>query len=162
MDLSNIKFIISEVDGVITEHLSGIGEMGITLFKQFCIKEFEAINFIKKDWGFAFLSIDAAISMSTCKKKNIPFFFAERSKKEIFNNMLRRYDITADNVLYIGSMYSDIECMKMSSLSMCPEDASQQVKNVADHVIPVYSGNGVLCYVYDTLFSYKLSKNRGE
>jgi len=50
MDLSNIKAVISEIDGIVTEHLSGIGEMNITMFKQFYMKDFEAINLIKKNW----------------------------------------------------------------------------------------------------------------
>jgi 3-deoxy-D-manno-octulosonate 8-phosphate phosphatase (KDO 8-P phosphatase) len=162
LDLSNIKFVVSEVDGVITEHLAGIGEMGITLFKQFCGKDFEAINLIKRDWGFAFLSLDATISMSTCKKKNIPFFYAERNKKEVYNSILRRYSLTPDNVLYVGSAYSDIDCMKMSGFSVCPEDAVTQIKNLSDHVVPIYSGTGVLCYVYDLLLANKLNKNREE
>lgn len=162
MDLNNIKFVLSEVDGIITEHLSGLGEMGITMFKQYCMKDFEAINLIKKDWGFAFISSDAAINMSTCKKKNIPFFHAKRSKKDVYNNILRKFDLTPDNILYIGSSYSDLDCLKMSGISMCPEDAVSQVKNIADHVIPIYSGTGILCYVYETLFGFKLNKNREE
>ena len=162
MDINNIKFVLSEIDGIITEHLSGIGEMGITLFKQYYMKDFEAINLIKKDWGFAFLSLDAAINMSICKKKNIPFFHAERSKKDVYNILLRKYDLTPENILYLGSSYSDIDCLQVSGLSMCPEDAVPQVKNIVDCVIPVYSGTGVLCYVYETLKGYKINKDREE
>ena len=109
MDLSKIKFVISEIDGIVTEHLSGIGEMGVTMFKQYYMKDFEAINLIKKDWGFAFLSSDPAVSLSTCKKKNIPFFYAERNKREVYNMLLNRYNLTPDNVLYVAGSYSDIE-----------------------------------------------------
>ncbi len=162
MDIDKIKFVLSEVDGIITEHLSGIGEMGITLFKQFYMKDFEAINLIKKDWGFAFISMDAAINMSLCRKKNIPFFHAERSKKDVYNILLHKYNVTPENVLYLGSSYSDIDCLRVSGVSMCPEDAVPQVKNIADFVVPVYSGGGVLSYVYETLKGSKLNKDREE
>jgi 3-deoxy-D-manno-octulosonate 8-phosphate phosphatase (KDO 8-P phosphatase) len=151
MKFNDIKLVISEVDGIVTEGLSGIGEMNITMFKQFYTKDFEAVNKIKEGKLFAFLSSDAAISMSTCKTKNIPFFHAAKSKKEVFNTILRRYSVTADNVLYVASTYSDIECMKMAALSVCPEDSPTEVKNVADLVIPMMGGTGVLCYVYDFL-----------
>ena len=160
MDLSKIKFVISEIDGIVTEHLSGIGEMGVTMFKQYYMKDFEAINLIKKDWGFAFLSSDPAVSLSTCKKKNIPFFYAERNKREVYNMLLNRYNLTPDNVLYVAGSYSDIECLRMSGVSMCPEDAVIQVKNIVDEIIPLYGGTGVLCYVYETLLKFKLNKNR--
>ena len=162
MNFDDIKLVVSEVDGIITEHLVAFGEMNTVMFKQFYMKDFEAINLIKKDWGFAFLSSDANISLSLCKKRNIPFFFAEKSKREVYNQILQRYSLTPDNVLYVGSSYSDINCIQMSGVSMCPEDAVPQVKAMVDHVIPVYSGTGILCYVYEFLSDFKLNKNRGE
>jgi len=51
--------------------------------------------------------------------------------------------------LYVGSAYSDIECIRLSGISMCPEDSVAQVRKEASHIIPVYSGNGVLSYLYD-------------
>lgn len=162
MDLSNIKIIISEMDGIVTEHLSGLGEMDAVLFKQFYMKDFEAINLLKSNWKFSFLSSEAPINMSLCRKRNINFFYAERSKKEIYIKLLQRYSMTPDDALYIGSCYSDIECLRLSGFSMCPEDAVPQVKNTVDHVIPAYGGTGVLCYVYELLNSYRLSKNREE
>jgi len=163
MDLSNIKAVISEVDGIVTEHLSGIGEMNITMFKQFYMKDFEAINLIKKNWLFVFISSDASITMSLCRKRNIPFFHAEKDKKEVFvNNVLRKYSLAPDSILYIGNSYSDIECLRMSAVSMCPDDAVIPVKNVVDCVIPMLGGTGILCYVYDVLYSDMLLRMRNE
>jgi len=161
MDFSDIKMVISEIDGIVTEHLVGLGEFNTVLFKQFYMKDFEAINLIKKDWQFIFMSTDASVNASLCKKKNIPFYFAERSKKEIYINIINKYGITPDNVLYVGSSYSDIDCIRLSGISMCPEDSVPQVQNIVDYVIPVYSGTGVLCHVYETLATHKLSSNRG-
>lgn len=162
MELDKVKVVISEVDGIITEGLVGLGEMDLTMFKQFYMKDFEAINLIKREWKFAFLSTDAAISMSLCRKRNIPFYHAERSKMEIYKRITQRFSITPDNVLYVGSSYSDIECMQASGVTMCPEDAVPQVKNAVDHVIPVYGGTGILCYVCEVLHGFKMKKNREE
>ena len=150
-ELKDIKLIISEVDGIITDGLSGMGEMDITMFKQFYIKDFEAINRIKKHWLFVFLSADASISMSLCRKRNIPFYFSERNKKEAYTKILQRYNILADDVFYVGSTYSDVPCMRESGFSICPEDATLPVKNNSDLIVPLMSGTGVLCYVYDFL-----------
>ena len=125
--------------------------MGIVMFKQYCSTDFEVINIIKKDRTFVFLSTDAAINLSLCKTKNIPFFHAIKSKGDVYGNILRRYSFTPDNVLYIGSTYSDIECIRLSAFSMCPEDAPSDVKNVVDLVMPLMSGTGVLSYVHDFL-----------
>jgi len=151
MDFSNIKLILSEIDGIVTEHMSGIGEMGITLFKTYYMKDFETINKMKKTFGFVFMSKEPDINISLCKKKNLPFFLAERNKKEVYNKILRRYSLAPDNVLYIGNSYSDIDCMQMSGVSICPEDAVVDVKNVSDRVVSEMGGTGVLCAVYELL-----------
>lgn len=162
MDFSDIKIIISEIDGILTNHSAGFGELNSILVKNICLKDFEAINLIKKDWGFVFLSSEATINMSLCKKRNIPFFYAERSKREVYNNILHKYSVIPDNILYVGSSYSDIECMRTSGISICPEDAVIQVKNVVDRVAPMYGGDGLLCYVYELLNTFRVNKTRGE
>lgn len=151
MDFKNLKIVVSEIDGIVTEHLSGIGEMGITMFKQYYMKDFEAINQIKSQCNFVFLSNDAAINLSLCRKRNIPFYYAERGKKDVLIQILRRYDCTPENLLYIGCSYSDLNCMKLAEFSLCPEDSIPQAKNISDYVIPLYSGSGVLCHVHTIL-----------
>ena len=162
LDFSEVKLVISEVDGIITEHLAGIGEFNTVLFKQFCMKDFEAINMIKKDWGFVFITTDPVINISLCKKKNIPLFLVERNKRDVFVNILKRYVLKPDNILYIGNSYSDIECIKLAGISMCPEDAVNEVKNLVDLVLPIYSGTGVLCQVYSIMNNFKLYGSREE
>lgn len=162
MDLSSVKLVISEVDGIITEGLVGFGEINIPIFKQFFIKDFEAINEIKKNWIFVFISSDPHINMSMCKNRNIPFFFAQRNKIEVFRNILNRYSLLPDQVLYIGSSYSDVECMKQAGVSFCTEDSVIPVKKIVDSVLPVVSGMGVLCCVYDLLYEDLLERQRDE
>jgi len=151
MYFKNVKIIVSEIDGIVTEHLSGIGEMDTIMFKQYYMKDFDAINQIKSNCSFVFLSSDAAISLSMCRRRNIPFYYAERGKKDTLIQILRRYECTPENLLYVGCSYSDIDCMKLAEFSLCPEDSILQVKNISDYVIPTYGGSGVLCNVYDIL-----------
>jgi len=145
MDLSNIKLIASEIDGIVTEHLFPIDELGNVLFKQYYMKDFEAINELKKIFTFIFVSADQAINYNLCRRKNIPFFWSQNGKKDAFIKMIRRYSIALDNILYVGSSYSDIELMNMAQFSVCPADAVAEVKNVSDIVLEYPGGCGVLC-----------------
>ncbi len=148
---AGLKVIVSEVDGIITEDLMPIDELGNVLFKNFCMKDFEAINHLRKVYKFVFLSRDNLINYHLCKRKQIPFFHAPRDKKKKLVEILRRYEATPEEILYIGCKYSDLECMKMAQISFCPEDSVASVKNVADHVLPIYGGTGVICMLYDLL-----------
>jgi 3-deoxy-D-manno-octulosonate 8-phosphate phosphatase (KDO 8-P phosphatase) len=148
---SKVKIIVSEIDGIITEHLSPIDELGNTLFKQYYMKDFEAINELKKAFTFVFLSKDNTINYHLCKKRNIPFFHAPKNKKEKLAEIIRRYGVTAENVLYVGCSYSDIENIKMAEVSVCPDDSVKTVRQIVDCSIPVYGGAGVLCELYEML-----------
>jgi len=148
MDLSKIKLIVSELDGIVTEHTAAVGEAGITLFKHYQMRDFEAVNRIKKSVNFTFLSSDASINMSFCRAKNIPFFHAKSNKRRVLaNDLLKRYTVSPEEVIYIGSSYSDLDCMKLIPFSMCPEDAIYEVKELSQVVIPHLSGTGVLCWL---------------
>ena len=158
MDFPDIKLVVSEIDGIITEGLAGLGEMNITMFKQYYLKDFEAINLIKKDYTFVIISSDAAINQSLCRQKNIPYFYSN-DKSASFRQILHRYSITPDNVLYVGASYSDKECMQMCGFSICPEDSPAELQEIASHVAPNMGGTGVLCYVHDFLKINKRGKD---
>lgn len=162
MDLAKIKIIVSEMDGIINEGTTALGEMAIPMFKTYCDKDFDAINEIKKHWTFVFISNDATINMSLCRKKNIPFYFDERGKMFSINKILSRYSVTADEMLYIGCTYSDLPCMKAAGVSFCPEDSVAQVINLVDKVLPGFGGVGVIANVYDMLYADLLYRQRQE
>jgi 3-deoxy-D-manno-octulosonate 8-phosphate phosphatase (KDO 8-P phosphatase) len=161
MDFSNVKVIVSEMDGIITEHLAGMGEFNVTMFKQYYMKDFEVVNILRKHFGFSFLSSDPSINLSLCRKRNIPFYWAEKGKLSQINGILRRFNVSPDDLLYVGCTYSDIEVMSLAGLSICPEDSVVQVKNKADRVLPVYGGAGVLCQLYDLLYD-EIEKRKRE
>ena len=118
----NIKLVVSEVDGIITDGTQPVDELGITVFKSFYTGDFEAINEIKKTCPFVFLSSDNYISYNLMRKKNIPFYFARKDKRSKLLEIMRRYNVTADETLYIGSKLSDIPCMNMVPTSVCTND----------------------------------------
>lgn len=148
-----LKIIVSEVDGIITEDLLHIDELGNVLFKGFCGKDFEIINELKKTFIFVFLSEDSSISYHLCRRKNIPFYHAPRDKKKTLIKIMHRYSITPEEILYIGWSTSDLECIQMVPFSVCPVDAINDVKIRSYYVLNSFSGTGILCEVYDLLKS---------
>ena len=149
--LPKLKLIVSEVDGVLTTGEIPVDEIGNVLYKEFCIKDFEAINLLKKHFKVAFLSADNRISYNMCRRKNIPFFHDPKDKKAKLAEILKRYGVTPDEIMYIGSTYSDLECMRMVPFSVCPDDAVSDVINVSASTLPMLSGAGVFCALYDFL-----------
>lgn len=141
-----IKLIVSEIDGVITNGLCPEDELGHVPYKTFQMKDFAAINELKKNYKFVFLSDDDHISFNLCRRRNIPFFHAknEHEKYEKLVEILRRYACVPDEVIYIGSKLSDVRCCQFIPKSFCPEDAGQSLHDVCWASFIAKGGEGVV------------------
>ena len=148
---TKLKIIISEVDGVLTNGVAPVDEIGNVTFKNFYHKDFEAINLLKAHFKVVFVSADNQITYNMMRRKQIPFYYDAKNKKQAVLQALRRYSLSPDEALYLGSTYSDVGCMEQIPFSMCPEDAVPEAKNQSTTVLPVYGGDGVFCAVYDML-----------
>lgn len=148
---NKIKIIVSEVDGIITDGLLRVDELGNVPFKNYCMKDFEIINELKKTFTFVFLSSDNSVSYHLCRRKNIPFFFVPGNKKEGLIKVMRRYSVTPEEVLYIGCSQSDLNCVKLIPFSLCPSNAVNDIRTVSYHVLESCGGEGVLCEIYSLL-----------
>jgi len=127
-----IKLIVSEIDGVITDGTWAEDEIGNVLYKVYQSKDFDAINELKKDYKFVFLSEDNRVNYNMCKRRNIPFYWG-RNEEEKYKNLveiLRRYSCTPDETVYIGSKISDRRCCRLVPKSLCPDDAGKFLKDI--------------------------------
>jgi len=141
-----IKLIVSEIDGVITDGKCAEDEIGNVLYKVFQNKDFAALNEIKKSFKFVFMSDDNRVSYNLCRRRNIPFYWA-RSEQEKYSTLIeimRRYECTPDEVLYIGSKISDVKCCRLIPRSFCPDDAGQYLKEVCWASFLSAGGCGIL------------------
>jgi len=149
--LSKVKVIASEIDGILTEDLVHTDELGNVPFKKYCVKDFEAINELKKTFTFVFVASDPRVNFNLCRSKNIPFYFDKKNKNDALRKAMKKYGVGAEEVLYIGRSFSDLENIRMIPFSLCPDDAIDEVKAVACHSLGSFGGYGVLCEVYDIL-----------
>jgi 3-deoxy-D-manno-octulosonate 8-phosphate phosphatase (KDO 8-P phosphatase) len=149
--MGNLKVIVSEIDGVLNDGVSAISESGVTLYKFYYQKDFEAINRLKREFKFIFISTDNFINYNLCNSKNISFYWAKNSKKNNLVDILRKYEVTPENILYIGSGLSDVECIKMVPFSICPMDAPDEVKLYSFDVMKSQGGFGVFNELYNIL-----------
>jgi len=145
------KLIVSEVDGILTSGHIYVDELGNIPFKMFNTKDFEAINLLKKYFKIIFLSSDNKINYNFFRRLNIPFFYNNKNKKSELIQILNKYQVTPEEIIYIGSTYSDVLCMQMIPLSFCPEMSVYEVMNLASMVISICGGDGVFIEIYNLL-----------
>jgi len=139
------KLIVSEIDGILTCGNITIDEIGNVLNKTFNGKDFEAINELKKDFIVVFLSADNKINYNLCRRKNYPFYWA-KNEEEKYNKLieiLRRYNVTPDETVYIASMISDKRCVQLVPESLCPDDGDEYLKNACFASFIKNGGRGI-------------------
>jgi 3-deoxy-D-manno-octulosonate 8-phosphate phosphatase KdsC-like HAD superfamily phosphatase len=98
-----------------------------------------------------FIAADNKINYNLFRNKNIPFYYEPKNKKQALLQVFKRYSVSPDNVMYIGSNYSDLECMRQIPISVCAEDAVPELKNIAALKLPIYGGDGVFAMLYEYL-----------
>lgn len=158
--LQRIKIIVSEIEGILTQGWVPIDELGNNPFKLFYYRDFEAINLLKPHFKVVFISTDSKISYNLMRNKQLPFYHDQKNKKQALLAALKRYSFGPEDAMYIGSSYTDIDCMMQIPFSACPEDAVDPIKELSEVVLPVYGGDGVFCKVYDLLRQEIQRRNR--
>ena len=82
------------------------------------------------------------------------------NKLEILNQWCKELDITLDEVAYIGDDVNDIKVMKEVKLVACPNNAVEEVKEIANIVCEKNGGEGAVrefCeYIYEIKNRHKL------
>ena len=142
-----IKLLVLDVDGTLTDgkiYISNEGEF----FKTFDIKEGCGIHDIlpKCDILPAIITgRKSQILEKRCKELNIVNLYQGVTNKiDKLDELLSTFELTYDNVAYIGDDINDLYCMKKASLIGCPSDAVKEVITIADFVSGKIGGNGAV------------------
>jgi 3-deoxy-D-manno-octulosonate 8-phosphate phosphatase (KDO 8-P phosphatase) len=145
--MNNIKLIVSEVDGVLTDGKVAIDELSNRVFKNFNTDDLEVVNRLKSNVPLVFISSDNAVTYNLFRKKHLSFFWAKKDKKQVFLQILRKYNVSADEVLYIASKLSDLDCAYLAGTVLCPSNVNKALASVGQK-LESKMGEGVLTEIY--------------
>src|SRR5574344_42100 len=156
----DIKFIVIDVDGTLTDGKVYMGDTG-ELFKAFDIKDGCGIKEILPRYGIIPVIITARESQilaNRCRELGIAEFHQGcRNKLDKLNAILQRYSTNygLSNVAYIGDDLLDIEPMlavkESGGMAVCPNNAVKRIKEVADFVCNKIAGEGAVREFIDWL-----------
>ena len=151
--MKNIKLIISEIDGVVSDGKYAEDEIGNVIYKVYQSKDFSAINELKKNFKVVFLSDDNHINYNMCRRRNITFYWGknEEEKYQKLGEIMRRYGVTPDETIYVGSKISDRKCLQLIPNSLCTEDAGDLIKDICFAYFTKEGGKGILVEMLDLL-----------
>jgi len=142
---SNIKLIISDFDGVMTDNRVLIDETGK---ESVCVSraDGQAVHILRS------LGIDLAIIstetngvvVKRARKLKVECIQSVSDKAECLKEYSNRRNIPLRDIAYVGNDINDYKAMKLVGLKIVPNDAYQEVKNIADYVTETKGGYGVI------------------
>lgn len=150
-----IEIIVSEIDGIITDGFKPIDYMNHTIFKNYCERDFEAINELKSYFTFVFLSADKEVSYNIMRNRNIPTYFSENKDLDkmffLTQRILPKYKKRPENLLYIGNHISDIPCLQLAERGITLKSSSERVRRASNIILDIEPGHGVISSLFETL-----------
>ena len=144
--MNNIDTFIFDVDGVLTDgklHISSDGE----LLRQMNVKDGYALK-AAIDNGFQVCIISGGKNDGVkTRLQNLGInevHLGVADKIEVFENYLKKHQIDAQNVLYMGDDIPDYWVMKKVGLAACPQDAVPEIKSICRYISHKKGGKGAV------------------
>ena len=129
MELKDIKLLIIDIDGVMTDGTKIYGQDGLPYAKKYNDKDFTAIKrFRASGVQICFLSGDDNVNKAMAENRNIPFYSARGKDKKDFIPILEKdFGVSKEKMAYVGDDYFDLSIMKEVAVVFWPADAIDDI-----------------------------------
>ena len=145
LKISKIKLVLTDCDGVLTDtgvYYSDRGEV----MKRFSIRDGMGVERLRKlvniVTGIVTGELSGSIKKRAEKLKIEELHLGAKDKISVLNDILKRKNLKAENIAFIGDDMNDLEVMKLVGLAGCPADAMNEVIKISDYVCKKIGGNG--------------------
>ena len=67
-------------------------------------------------------------------------FLRASNKLEVYQELIKKYDLRNEAVLYMGDDLPDYKVMRLVGCATCPQDAATEIKEISHYQSPFYGG----------------------
>lgn len=152
--LKKIKVVAFDLDGILTNALVWWASEEVGFNRSFNIYDGYGMKVLMQA-GIKVGVITGGNSVSVTKRVDqlgLNFCYAgNEDKREAFTDLMKRYNVSADEILYMGDELFDIPLLKKAGFSATVPNTSDEVKESVDYVTHRMSGEGCAREVMDLL-----------
>lgn len=149
-----IKMVITDFDGIITDNCVYIDANGNTS-RKLNFKDIMAFSLlVKSGYKIGIISGEANSAIELIAKKfNIEDVHQGiRNKLEVIESIVKKYNLTKDNFIYIGDDVNDYESLSFSKYAFTVPDAVQKVKKIKNiKITKNKGGDGAFREIVDSI-----------
>ncbi|OOF58339.1 KdsC family phosphatase [Rodentibacter myodis] len=153
--LKNIKLVITDVDGVLTDGLLHYDANGEAI-KSFHVRDGLGVKMLM-DAGIQVAVLsgrDSAILRRRIADLGIKLFFLGKLEKETACfDLMKQAGVTPEQTAYIGDDSVDLPAFAICGLSFAVADAPIYVKNAVDHILSLEGGKGAFREMSDMILT---------
>ncbi len=154
--LNNIKALILDFDGVLTDNNVYVDKNGIESVK--CSRSDGIGIKLLQEAGIKCVVLSSEpneIVSKRCKKLGLEVFHGLNSKTEKLNEWLHNNKINIEHTCYIGNDINDIDVMQNVSISVAVADAHPDVLKIANIITIKEGGKGAVREICDLIIESK-------
>lgn len=144
-DLTKIKGIVFDVDGVLSPSTIPLGEDG-TPRRMVNIKDGYALQLAAKH-GYKIAIITGSDSEAIKLRFNSlgikDVYLRAAMKLPLLKEWMEKESLSPENVAYVGDDIPDYEPMQSIGLPVCPADAATDIKLISRYISKINGGEGV-------------------
>jgi 3-deoxy-D-manno-octulosonate 8-phosphate phosphatase (KDO 8-P phosphatase) len=155
---TRIKLFIMDVDGTLTDGKIYIGNSG-EIFKAFNVKDGLGINLLKKNDIIPVIITGRTSDIVFARAKELGIKEVHQGvedKVEIFNILKKKYNLTNDQIAFVGDDLNDLELMKLAGLKLTVANATEELFDVVDYKSSLNGGEGAVRDIINKLLAGKI------
>ncbi|WP_313502408.1 KdsC family phosphatase [Kaistella carnis] len=144
--LKDIKAFVFDVDGVFTDGSVYLLPEGSMTRVMNVIDGYAVVKARKYDYPICVITGgDDPMVRKRINYLGIIEYYAKVSDKlEKFEEFKQKYNLKNEEILTMGDDVPDLEMMRISGISACPENSVAEVKLISDYISPVQGGKGAV------------------
>jgi 3-deoxy-D-manno-octulosonate 8-phosphate phosphatase (KDO 8-P phosphatase) len=142
--LKKIKALVFDVDGVLSRETIPVALTGEPM-RTANIKDGYAIQLAAKCGLHVAIITGARNEAVKVRYKGLgvnDIYIGASVKKECLEELMLMYELSAEEILYMGDDIPDYEVMQICGLPVCPCDAAVEIKQLSKYISPVRGGEG--------------------
>ena len=158
----NLKLIITDVDGVLTDGGMYYLESG-KIFKKFNTRDGMGVELLLKNNIKTILMTkeNSIIVKKRGKKMNVAATYVNiKNKEQELEEICKTFDVKKNEIAYIGDDLNDYNIIKLVGFSATPANGINQLKEIVDFISKINGGDGIFREVSDMiLFAKNIKTN---
>ncbi len=149
-DLTQIRFLVLDFDGVMTDNRVLVSQDGTETVV--CDRSDGMGIQLAQAAGLAVLVLSKErnpVVRARCEKIGVPCIQGEDNKLPVLQRLAAERDLEAHHVAYVGNDVNDLECMEWCALGVAVADAHPEAMAIANWVTAAPGGRGAVREVCD-------------